>query len=302
VTGAAARHVGALVLAPCGVGDDVREAVHPDGVLIDDAWRCAALPPREPDAHKGRFGHVLVVGGDVGYGGAARMAAEAAARSGAGLTSLATRALNVGAVIGARPEIMAHAVDDGAALDALLERASVVAIGPGLGQAEWGRRAWSRARASGKALVVDADALNLLAQAPERLDAATILTPHPGEAARLLGTNVARVQADRYAAVLELARRFRCVVLLKGAGTLVADCDGRVAVCPIAEPALASGGMGDVLTGLIAGLRAQHLLPFDAACVGAFVHARAAQHAAAYGARGTLAGDLFAEIRLLVNP
>jgi NAD(P)H-hydrate epimerase len=215
--------------------------------------------------------------------------------------SLATRGAHVAATLAARPEIMVHGADD-LAIDALVARADVVAIGPGLGQGEWGRRAWSRALGAGKPLVVDADALNLLAQAPERLPRDSVITPHPGEAARLLAASTARVQDDRYAAVLELARRYRCVALLKGAGTLVADPDGRVGACPIAEPALASGGTGDVLTGVVAGLRAQGLGPFDAAAVGALVHARAAQRAAVDGARGTLAGDLFAGLRALVNP
>jgi NAD(P)H-hydrate epimerase len=260
-----------------------------------------ALPARPRDSHKGRYGHVLAIGGDLGAGGAVRMCAEAAARVGAGLVSVATREANVGPILGARPELMPHGVHVPRNLDPLLARANVVAIGPGLGQDEWGRGLWQAALEAGKPTVLDADGLNLLAATPRALPQACVLTPHPGEAARLLGGSTDGVQADRFAAARALAQRFRSVVVLKGAGSAIADPGGRMAVCPWGNPGMASGGMGDVLTGVIAGLLAQGLSAWDAACLGTGVHARAGDLAARAGERGMLATDLFAYVRALVN-
>lgn len=260
-----------------------------------------ALPARARDGHKGRYGHVLAVGGDLGAGGAVRMCGEAAARVGAGLVSIATREANVGAILAARPELMPHGVHVPRNLEPLLARANVLALGPGLGQDDWGRGLWSAALDAGKPTVLDADGLNLLAREPRALPVPVVLTPHPGEAARLLGVATAAVQADRYAAVRALAEKFRAVVVLKGAGSLVADAQGQVAVCPFGNPGMASGGMGDVLTGVIAGLLAQGLPAWDAACSGVTVHARAGDLAARAGERGLLATDLFPYLRALVN-
>lgn len=300
-TGAAADHVGECVLETLDVPAAVFDAVAADATFIDGDECARVLAPRDPAAHKGRYGHVLVVGGEHGMGGAARLAGEAAARCGAGLVSVATRPAHVAALVGARPELMVHGVD--AALPAaLLERASVIALGPGLGQTEWSRALWSQALAAGKPTVLDADGLNLLAATPCALPAQVVLTPHPGEAARLLGTDAAGIAQDRYAAARELARRFHAVVVLKGAGTLVATPEGEVAVCAAANPGMASGGMGDVLTGIIAGLMAQQPAAAAAARVGVAVHAEAARRAAARGARGLLAGEVLAELRATVNP
>jgi NAD(P)H-hydrate epimerase len=269
--------------------------------ILGDAELRAALPARAAGAHKGYYGHVLVIGGDHGYAGAARLAGEAALRGGSGLVSVATRPGHVGALVGARPELMAHGVDDASALQPLLARASVLAIGPGLGRGDWARELLPAALDSAKPLVLDADALNLLAGEPRRLDDA-VLTPHPGEAARLLGTDTASVQRDRYAAALAIASRYGAVTVLKGAGTIVADAAGQVSVCPIANPGLASGGSGDVLCGVIAALRAQGLDARRAAEIGVFAHARAGLIAARGGARGTLAGDVSAALRAVLNP
>lgn len=271
-------------------------------VLLDlSLLRAAFLPPRRRDAHKGDCGHVLVLGGDHGYGGAVRLAGEAAARAGAGLTSVATRPQHVPALIAGRPELMVRGVDTAADLTPLLARAGVLAIGPGLGQGDFGRALFGTALGSGLPLVVDADALNLLAAMPERRTD-WILTPHPGEAARLLGTDTAQVEADRYAAVRALQSRFGGVVVLKGAGTLV--CDGRmpIGVVPYGNPGMASGGMGDVLTGLIAALWAQGLPPLAAAALGACVHGAAGDTLASrQGERGLLAGDLPGVLPALLN-
>jgi len=177
----------------------------------------------------------------------------------------------------------------------------VVALGPGLGLKDWGQAVFTAALAAGRPGVLDADALNLLAASPRTLPASTVLTPHPGEAARLLGIDTATVQGDRYAAVRELARRYQAVSVLKGAGSLVADA-GRVVVCPWGNPGMASGGMGDVLTGVIAALLAQGLDAWDAACLGVAWHARAGDAAAGAQPRGLIASDLFQPLRSLANP
>jgi NAD(P)H-hydrate epimerase len=256
---------------------------------------------RRRDAHKGDFGHVLVVGGAPGYDGAARLAGEGALRGGAGLVTLATHPrhapfLNVG-----RPELMVRGVSDPDELQELLAKASVVAVGPGLGTAGWGRSLLDRVLAATSPLVVDADALNLLAASPRRRDD-WILTPHPGEAARLLGISSADVQADRFAAVRRLQARFGGVVVLKGAGSLVLGPSRRPpGVCSDGNPGMASGGSGDVLAGLTAALAAQGLDLEDAAATGMCLHASAGDAAAEAGERGMLAGDLIAAIRPTLN-
>lgn len=283
---------------------DLPQAAY-EGIAVDaelaDACIGRALPPRRANVNKSRFGHVLALGGDHGYGGAIRLTGEAALRCGAGLVSIATRAAHVGAINAARPELMARGVDDAAALAPLLERASVLALGPGLGLGDWGRRLFDAALASGRSVVVDADALTLLAEAPRAWSADAVLTPHPGEAARLLGSDVASVQRDRFAAVRELARRHAAVVVLKGAGSLVGAPDGRVVVCPWGNPGMASAGMGDVLTGVIAALLAQGCNAWDAARLGVALHARAGDEAAGDAPRGLVASDLFVPLRRLVN-
>lgn len=300
-TGRAPALVGELVFDDLQVPAEVHAGVPAAARRLVLAELQQALAPRRRDDHKGRFGHVLVVGGDLGMAGAVRMAAEAAARCGAGLTSVATRREHVAAVVGPRPELMCRGVDAPAELDALMARASVIAIGPGLGRGPWGRGLLERVLEADLPLVVDADALNLLAAEPLRRED-WVLTPHPGEAARLLGCPVAEVQADRYGAAAELARRYGGVCVLKGAGSLVADGQG-LAVCTAGNPGMASGGMGDVLTGILAGLRAQGLEAGPAARLGVCLHAAAADRAAAEGGeRGLLAGDLFPHLRPLVNP
>lgn len=294
-------HAGACELDTLGVRAALFESVGPDAERLDGEVR-DVLAPRAANTNKGRHGHVLAIGGDDGMAGAVRLAAEAALRVGAGLVSVATRGAHVTALNAARPELMARGVDGPQAIAPLVERASVLAVGPGLGTSAWSHALWDVAVRSGKPLVLDADGLNLLARDQIGLPAVCVLTPHPGEAARLLGVSVAEVQADRFAAVRELARRHRAVVVLKGAGSLVADPADRVALCPFGNPGMASGGMGDVLTGVVAGLLAQGLEAWQAACAGVVVHARAGDLAAGTAPRGLVAGDLFEPLRRLVNP
>ena len=243
--------------------DQAYEGLVPPARRLRPGLLAELLPPRPRTAHKGHFGHVLVVGGELGMGGAARMAAEAAGRAGAGLVSVATRAEHLGVVLAARPEVMCRGVADAAGLEPLLERATVLVLGPGLGTGGWGQALWERAVKHGAPLVVDADGLNLLAARPCRRDD-WVLTPHPGEAARLLGCTGAEVQADRFAAASALAERYGGVAVLKGAGTLVTCAEGTW-LCDRGNPGMASGGMGDVLSGIVGGLLAQGLTPAEAA-------------------------------------
>lgn len=300
-TGAALDYGGAVVLDRLGLPEEAFADMAYDARLLDPRRMASWLPPRARGAHKGDFGHVLAIGGDAGMGGAIRLCAEAALRVGAGLVSAATRQENIAAINAGRPEVMAHAASDTVALTPLFARANVIALGPGLGQSDWSRRLWRAALDSHKPAVVDADALNLLAAQKVTLPPGSVITPHPGEASRLLEWSRERISSDRFAAVRELAARHRCVAVLKGAGTLVAHERGDVAVCPWGNPGMASGGMGDVLTGIIAGLMAQGLNAWRAARLGVSLHAQAGDAAAHDGEAGTLASDLFAHLRRLRN-
>jgi NAD(P)H-hydrate epimerase len=286
---------GVIELHALGLPDSVLES--PDShLLLPDH-----LPPRPRESNKGTNGHVLAIGGDHGTGGAVRMAAEAALRTGAGLVSVATREENVLAMNAARPELMAHGVNGPQALQPMLEKASVLALGPGLGQAAWGHALWTTALDADLPTVLDADGLNLLHAEERGLPRTVVLTPHPGEAGRLLGIDTRAVQADRFAAAREMARRFNAVVVLKGNGSLIASPDGAVSVCPWGNPGMASGGLGDTLTGIIAALLGQGCDAYEAACLGVSLHARAGDVAARHGERGLLAGDLLDPLRRLVN-
>ncbi|WP_019399676.1 bifunctional ADP-dependent NAD(P)H-hydrate dehydratase/NAD(P)H-hydrate epimerase [Pseudoxanthomonas sp. GW2] len=303
-TGMALDHTGELLLDTLQVDAAAYAAVAPPCARLLDASALAQwLPPRPRDSHKGRAGHVLCVGGDHGSGGAVLLAVEASLRSGAGLASVATREAHVPALLARRPEAMVHAVEDAEALAPLLARASVVACGPGLGRSSWwGGALFRKVLESDLPHVLDADALNLLAEAPMPLGDA-ILTPHPGEAARLLGSSTAAVQADRYAAAAALAQRYGCVVVLKGAGSIIAAPGELPCVLDAGNPGMATGGMGDLLTGTIAAMRAQGLDAFQAACAGALLHSAAGDAAAADGGqRGLLPSDLLPWLRRLANP
>jgi ADP-dependent NAD(P)H-hydrate dehydratase / NAD(P)H-hydrate epimerase len=298
-TGAAADLVGTLVF------DDLQAEPALLAAQCATAQRLAiaslpCLPARRRSAHKGQFGHLLVLGGDRGFGGAALLAAQSALRSGAGLVSLATRSEHLAAALTRQPELMVRGVSSANQLLDLAAQADVLVVGPGLGQQAWGRSLLSVAALQACAQVWDADALNMLAAGQVQLPANALLTPHPGEAARLLGLTTAQLQADRPAAAQALAQRYQSVVVLKGAGSLVAAPDGRLALCDRGHPAMAGAGFGDVLAGLIGALRAQQLPAFEAACLGVWLHARAGELCGASG-RGLAAGDLLATIGQLLE-
>ncbi len=301
-TGRARELCGVVTLVSLGVPEATLSVRKPVARLLTPDLLVHWLRPRARDAHKGNHGHLLAVGGDHGYAGAIRLCAEAALRCGAGLVSVATRAEHVAALIASRPEAMVRAVEDATALHTLFARSDVLALGPGLGQGVWGREMFDAAMTAELPCVIDADALNLLAQ-DRRSRPDAVLTPHPGEAARLLDCDIAVIEADRFASAQALADRYAAVVVLKGAGTLVAAPARVPAVVGAGNPGMASAGMGDVLTGVIAALRAQGLSAFDAACAGALLHAAAGDAAASTGGeRGLLASDLFPALRCLANP
>lgn len=263
----------------------------------------AMLPVRRRADHKGRFGHVLVIAGGPGMGGAARLAGEGALRAGAGLVSVATHPGHAAALLSGRPELMVRGVRNAEDLAPLLERATVLAAGCGLGQDAWARELFAAAQACNLPVVVDADGLGLVAGTPAG-DATRILTPHPGEAGRLLDCTSARVQDDRLGAVAALRQRYGGVALLKGAHTLVSGSGKPPWVIDAGNPGMATAGMGDVLTGLLAGLWAQfpEAEPENLAATAAFVHATAGDRAAEGGRRGMIAGDLLAALREELNP
>ena len=272
------------------------------------------LPPRQPSAHKGDHGHVLVVGGDDGFGGAALLAAEAAARCGAGLTSVATHPVHAAAFITRRPELMVKGVSDPVHLLPLLERASVLVLGPGLGQTQWSRTcfviALQAAQERQLPIVLDADGLNWLSQGSspviQYFYEKWLLTPHPGEASRLLSTSTENIQTDREQAMRELLQRHGGAVILKGQGSLVGSGPAsrqRIECCQHGNPGMASGGMGDVLSGVAGALLAQGFDLATAARLAVCAHSKAADLAAAEaGERGLLASDLFPHLRSLLNP
>lgn len=293
-------HSGELIFNDLGVPPKVYIQVPPAAKRLSCPNVATVMPPRQPTANKGHFGHVLVVGGELGMSGAARLAGEAAARTGAGLVSVATRTEHAAIISAAVPELMCHGVEDVKSLMPLLNRASVVAIGPGLGQSEWAQSFFGVLLQSTLPMVVDADALNLLAIEPVKKDN-WILTPHPGEAARLLGQTVDEVQSDRIGSATELQKKYGGVVVLKGAGTVVVDSEEVIGICGEGNPGMASGGMGDVLTGVIAGLLAQGVALNQAARLGVCLHARAGDLAAEEGQQGLLASDLFPFIRQLLG-
>jgi NAD(P)H-hydrate epimerase len=300
-TGAGVRCAGHLEFDGLQVPADTHASQPAEVQLVKQPALGPLARAREADAHKGDFGHVLVVGGNRGMAGAVRLAAEAAARCGAGLVSVACRDENVSGLNAGRYELMVHGVRQAAELDPLLSRADVAVIGPGLGQGRWSRQLFERVIAAKLPLVVDADALNLLARDPLSRDN-WILTPHPGEAGRLLGQAASVLQQDRFAAIRRLVDRYHGVVVLKGAGSLIAAGSGPIRLCDQGNPGMASGGMGDVLSGVLAALLAQGLGLFEAASAGVWLHGKAADLAAGErGERGLLAGDLMPFLRTLIN-
>jgi NAD(P)H-hydrate epimerase len=307
--GEAPDYRGELELADLMLPAEASASLEPTLRRLRPAALRAALPPRARTAHKGTNGRLLLVGGAPGTAGAIRLAAEAALRVGAGLVYVATDRDSTGVVLAGRAELMCRAVESAEDLDPLLAIADGVVLGPGLGQSEWSRALWRRVMAADLPLVVDADGLNLLAElgpGARASRASWLLTPHPGEAARLLAGDVAGVQADRLAAARALASRYRAAAVLKGACSLVAIPRAGgvdVHVCDDGNPGMGTAGVGDVLSGVLGGLLVQLGDVPAAARTGVLLHALAGDDAAAVdGERGLVASDLLPAIRRRANP
>lgn len=286
-------------------GLDVPAACYPPerAVLtrIPDSLLDGFRTPRRRNAHKGDFGHVLVAGGSQGMPGAALLAGMAALRSGAGRVTVATHPSHASDLVARCPELMVRGIESLADLEPLLERVDVVALGPGLADDDWSHELYARVSTLDLPAVWDAGALPMLARAPGKAEQ-RVITPHPGEAGVLLGKGAADIQADRLAAMAGLVERFGGVAVLKGAYTLVAAGTTAPVFSAHGNPGMASAGMGDVLTGVIAGLRAQGLASIDAAALGVDVHARAGDLAASDGgARGLIATDVIMKLRSVLN-
>ena len=267
--------------------------------LCDWAEIRRELPGRRRNSHKNEYGHVLVIGGSLGYQGAAELCGVAALRSGSGLVSLAQppEALKTRSPM---PELMCHEVVNRRALRELAGRVSVIAVGPGLGQDAWAQDMLGEVLEMSCPRVIDADALHLLAADPrENSSGDWVLTPHPGEASALLGTKTAEIQQDRFSAAGRIQEAYGGVVVLKGCGTLVASADGRIDICAGGNPGMATAGMGDVLTGIIASLIGQGLDIDHAALAGVCLHAEAGDRAREQGMHGMMASDLLPHLRML---
>jgi NAD(P)H-hydrate epimerase len=279
-------------------GEDSRATL----TRLDTIDITAALPARGRDTHKGQLGRVLIVGGNNGMPGAVVLAGEACLRAGAGLVTVATLPAHASTIAAQRPELMCRGIVAAAELAPLMQSADVIAIGPGLGQDAWARDLLTVVLASGKLLVLDADALNLVAAGVLSVPADCVLTPHPGEAARLLGCSTAQVQSDRLQTLGALVARYGATVVLKGAGSLLGAPQHTPAICDAGNPGMATAGMGDVLTGAVAGVLAQCRDPWRAARAAVLAHARAGDALAArLGERGLLAGDLASELTRQLN-
>jgi len=292
--GMAADFVGALAFAGLDLPHATRAGESPVMRRIDGQVAGRALPARRRSAHKGDHGRLLIVGGHA-MPGAAQLTGEAALRAGAGLVTVATSAASAAAMLAGRPELV---VKD--AMPADLAAFDAIAVGPGLGTGAEARHAFDAVVESAVRLVVDADALTLLAARPRKSDH-WILTPHPGEAARLLDSDSGVVQRSRLATVRGIVERYGGTCVLKGANTLVCEASPVPSLCDRGNPGMATAGSGDVLTGVIAALLAttpDHLL---AATAGVFLHAEAGDRAARAGMRGMIASDILAELRGVVN-
>jgi len=299
--GQARDYTGIIVADDLDLDDKYYEPVEPSCYRLLQDEINDALTPRMKSSHKGDYGHVLILGGDLGMPGAARLAAEAALRVGAGLVSVATRPEHVAAIVSGRPEIMVHGIDDTAAFKALCERATVLVIGPGLGKSDWAEGLLKVALEQDMPKVIDAGALDYLIKRKKRV-ADAVITPHVGEAARLLKMTAEDVQDDRLGVAETLCERYADTAVLKGPGTLIMTDDEPTYICDAGNPGMASGGMGDVLSGVIAAIIAQGIVAHEAATLAVYLHSQAGDLAAEEGERGMIATDLMPYLRMLANP
>jgi hydroxyethylthiazole kinase-like uncharacterized protein yjeF len=296
-------HCGELKLDTLGL--DPARLLEPEGMLLDADILDRAIAPRPRNFHKGQAGSVGVLGGAAGMVGAAVIAGRAALKCGAGRVYLGLLTPRPPYVDDVQPELMLRKPA------ALLEKelVDVLVVGPGMGKADSARRLLAAALAAPLTIVLDADALNLiaasraLATSLAKRKAATLLTPHPAEAARLLGVTTGKAQADRVAAARTIAKRYRCTAVLKGNGSVIAEPGGKFWINPTGNPGMASAGMGDALAGIVAALCAQGAEPLQALLAGTYVHGAAADAlvAAGSGPRGITASEVIDGARALIN-
>ncbi|MBL1376017.1 NAD(P)H-hydrate dehydratase [Zobellella iuensis] len=296
LTGRGPDVCGRIWLADLGI--QARLAQQPVATLLHWQQERMALPTRRRGAHKGEAGRLLIAGGNEGMNGAVRLAGEAALRCATGLVRIVSHPAHAQFLNLHRPELMTAAFPGFSHWG----WADALVLGPGLGRDPWAEALFDAAMDSGLAMVIDADALHLLAGNKTRLPAVRpwVLTPHPGEAAVLLGCSLADVEADRLAAVRAIQRQYGGVAVLKGAGSLIAD-EHHVSLCHYGNPGMASGGMGDLLSGIIGAFMAQGLAPALAAPLAVCLHGLAGDRAAAEGMLGLLASDLLSPLRSLIN-
>jgi NAD(P)H-hydrate epimerase len=303
--GSAPDFCGTLEFADLGIPTQTAVGLKPALRRLTAGDLAAALQPRSRTAHKGAHGRLLLVGGGPGMGGAIRLAAEGALRAGAGLVYVGTHPQNVATVMAGRPEIMCRGVDRPSDLEAFLSASDALVLGPGLGQTDWAEALWEALVLAEMPLVLDADGLNWLAKHPKERKH-WVLTPHPGEAARLLGKLPAMIEQDRLGSVNKIARKYGAITVLKGARSLIAEPidanEIHVSVCGYGNPGMATAGVGDVLAGVLGGLLVQLRDPGRTARIGVVLHALAGDAAAEEGERGLVASDLLPHVRRLANP
>ncbi|QDP02858.1 NAD(P)H-hydrate dehydratase [Thalassotalea sp. PS06] len=297
LTGLAVDHCGKIFIAGLGIREEFEQAYDDKvSVIADDTL--PHLLRRLGSSHKGNTGRLLFAGGNLATPGAIKIAAEAGLRCGAGLVSVACHPNNTTSLAAGRPELML-VVDFKEQLTQQLSAVDSIVLGPGLGLDDWAQELFDKVLACDKPMVVDGDGLTLLAKQPKSRSN-WVLTPHPKEAARLLNTSVAEIMRDRFEAVKSIALKYGGICILKGAGTLVSDGE-RVFINTSGNPGMASGGMGDLLTGILASLRLQSTTIADACCTGVYLHGKAADIAQEEGEKGMLATDLLPILRKLVN-
>jgi NAD(P)H-hydrate epimerase len=312
-----AERAGEITVADIGIPSNLAERVTTE--LVTDEWVGSVLPQRPLGANKGSFGRVLVVAGSINYIGAAYLACSGAMRVGAGLVTLATAA-SLQPILASKLTEVTYlplpesdsgiiAAQSAELIQGQLDQYDVLLVGCGLGQSEsvmsFIKSTLLQSKPAVSSLVLDADALNILAKIPDwwqQLTDDAILTPHPGEMARLAGVTIEEVQSDRIGTAKEMARKWHKTVVLKGAYTVIAAPDGQVRISPVANPGLASAGTGDVLTGAIAGLAAQSLSLFDAAACGVYLHGKAGDMVEfELGDAGMIATDLLPVLPLVIK-
>lgn len=308
LSGRAKHCVGKLHFVGLGLGDAFLKQVPSSVSHWGLSEQMAQLPSRQLDGYKNKYGHVLLIGGNQGMAGAIRLAGEACLRAGAGLVSVLTHHSHVSSVIAGRYEMMVHGyrainqcsdeTDTKKAQD-LIEKADVIVIGPGLGQDDWANELLALLEKVDKPIVMDADALTLLARTPRSFNQ-LVITPHPAEAARLLQKLTNEIELNRFDSVKQLSQKYHCISVLKGPGTLISD-GVNININRSGCVAMASAGMGDVLSGIIGALIGQGMSLYHATSLAVYIHGLAAEEAAQAGTRGLLASDLFPYIRKLVE-